>query len=183
MNTSKLFAILLVLLGGTSLPTQTPAAVPPDKKAAEEKPVPPIVRMDLLEKTPVETGPPKRNIFSPRASMAGQTAPFVSPAGAAGPGSGVLPPAGLGGAAADQATAQPPAAPAFTVDLRYVGFVNSQKTRKIIGLVVFQGQARAVVEGEVLSEGIRIGKISKEEIEVIMPDSSTRTFSLEGEDQ
>ena len=64
-----------------------------------------------------------------------------------------------------------------------MGYVDSAKTRKIIGLIVFQGQARAVVEGEVISEGIRIGKISREEIEVVMPDSSTRTFSLEGEDR
>jgi hypothetical protein len=39
-----------------------------------------------------------------------------------------------------------------------------------------------VVEGEVISEGVRIGKIGREEIEVVLPDASTKTFSLEGEE-
>jgi hypothetical protein len=76
----------------------------------------------------------------------------------------------------------PTAAPSISVDLRFIGYVDSPRTRKIIGLVIFQGQARAVVEGEVISEGVRIGKIGREEIEVVLPDSSTRTFSLEGEE-
>jgi hypothetical protein len=39
----------------------------------------------------------------------------------------------------------------------------------------------AVVEGDVVGEGIRIGKVTRQQIEVVLPDSSTRTFSLEGE--
>ena len=48
--------------------------------------------------------------------------------------------------------------------------------------MIFQGQARAVVEGEVISEGVRVVKIGREQIEVALPDGSTRTFSLEGEE-
>jgi flagellar basal body P-ring protein FlgI len=48
-------------------------------------------------------------------------------------------------------------------------------------LIILEGQVMAVAEGEVVSEGIRIGKITPQELEVIMPDSTTRKFSLEGE--
>jgi hypothetical protein len=187
MNISRFFAVLLVLLGGSPLPAQKPAAAQAAPRAVEEKPAPPLIRMDLLAQPPVEAAPPKRNIFSPRVGQSNPAAPVVPSAPAAGgPALAVLSSGGAGGAVVDpaaQAAAQPPAAPAFTIDLKFVGYVDSAKTRKIIGLVVFQGQARAVVEGEVISEGIRIGKISHEEIEVVMPDSSTRTFSLEGEDR
>jgi hypothetical protein len=186
MKTSRLSVVALILLGAASLFAQAPATPQPAKKAPEEKPVPPLIRRDLLQKPPVEAAPPKRNIFSPRSGEAGAPAPLAPGIGGVGPGTAGLLPTNLDGAPGDTAalaSGQPTAAPAFTVDLRYIGYVDSQRTHKIIGLVVFQGQARAVMEGEVISEGIRIGKISRENIEVIVPDSSTRTFSLEGEER
>jgi hypothetical protein len=185
MKTSRLSAAALILLGAVSLFGQAPSAPQPAKKAPEEKPVPPLIRMDLLQKPPVEAAPPKRNIFSPRSGTAGAPAP-LAPGIGVGPGTAGPPPTNSDGAPGDTAalaSGQPTAASAFTIDLRYIGFVDSQRTHKIIGLIVFQGQARAVVAGEVISEGIRIGKISREDIEVIVPDSSTRTFSLEGEER
>jgi Tfp pilus assembly protein PilP len=71
------------------------------------------------------------------------------------------------------------APPLMTVNLRYIGFIES--AQRMIALVVLEGQAIAVVEGEVVGEGIRIGKISREQVEIVLPDSSTRLFSLEGE--
>jgi len=186
MNTHKLWRVVLVLAAGAALFGQTPAGPKPKETAGEETRLPPLVRLDLLEKPPAQLGPPKRNIFSPRASGAGL--PLVN-LGAPRPtaiGSAVSPPANIGGAlgaTAAEGTVPSNQAPAFTIDLRYVGFVESEKTGRIIGLVVFQGQARAVVEGEVISEGISIGRITRKEIAVNMPDSSTKTFSLEGEDR
>jgi hypothetical protein len=179
MRISEIFAVLLVLTGGASVLRPLSAGAQTQPKAAEESKAPSLIRMDLLGRAPAQMAPPKRNIFSPRTGPAGLPQTAVPALGGAG-----LPPVNPGAAAvsAAQAADQPAAAPVFSIDLRYIGFVRSQKTRKIIGLVIFQGQARAVVEGEVISEGVRVGKIGREQIEVILPDSSTRAFSLEGEE-
>jgi hypothetical protein len=181
MRTSKIFTLVFLLTGGAPLlgPLSAGAEKPP--QTAVENKATPLIRMDLLGRAPAQTAPPKRNIFSPRTGPAGRPDPL----GAASPGGVGLPSSGFGAAAAAsaaQTAAEPAAAPVFSIDLRYIGFVDSQKTRKIIGLVVYQGQARAVVEGEAISEGIRIGKIARDKIEVILPDSSTRAFPLEGEE-
>jgi hypothetical protein len=67
----------------------------------------------------------------------------------------------------------------FYIDLRYMGYVRSGT--KIVALVIFQGEALAVAEGEMIAEGITVNKIGLEEIEVIGPDAKTSTFLLEGE--
>jgi len=181
MHISKIFAVLLLLTGGAPLPGPLSAGAQTQSPPPEEKNAPPLIRMDLLGLAPAQTAPPKRNIFSPRTAPSSWTEP-VAPAA---PGAVGLPAGDQGAvdAVAGAPSEAPPAgAPVFSVDLRFIGFVESQRTRRIIGLVIFQGQARAVVEGEVISEGIRIGKIGREEIKVILPDSSERTFSLEGEE-
>lgn len=65
------------------------------------------------------------------------------------------------------------------LDLRYIGYVRSGT--KIIALVIFQGEALAVAEGEMITEGITVKKIGLEEIEVLGPDSKSSMFLLEGE--
>ncbi len=175
----KIVAVLLILAAEMPLLRPLSAGAQDQPKAAENA-APSLIRMDLLGRPPSPTAPPKRNIFAPRLGAPAQT---ETAAQAAVPGALGLPPGNPGAAApVSGAAAQPAAAPAFSIDLRYIGFVDSRRTRKIIGLVIFQGQARAVVEGEVISEGVRVGKISREQIEVILPDSSTRAFSLEGEE-
>jgi hypothetical protein len=135
--------------------------------------------MDLLEPRPPSTAAPGRNIFAPQAAQPARPV-SVAPGN---PLTAGLPAGGLGEAAVvPGAPSEAAAPPAFSIDFRFIGYVDSPKTRKIIGLVIFQGQARAVVEGEVISEGVRIGKIGREEIEVVLPDASTKTFSLEGEE-
>lgn len=64
-------------------------------------------------------------------------------------------------------------------DLRYIGFIKSGK--KIVALIVFDGESLAVEKGELISEGVEIGEITIMDIEVIGPDSNRRKFSLEGE--
>ena len=173
MRTSKAFAVILALAASVSLAGRLSAGAQTQSKGTGEDKALPLVRMDLLKPGPSQATPSGRNIFSPRLAQSERPVPAGPPAG--GPGAAAAVP----GAPSE---VQPAAAPAFSIDLRFIGFVDSPKTRKIIGLVIFQGQARAVVEGEVISEGVRIGKIGREEIEVVLPDSSTRTFSLEGEE-
>lgn len=65
------------------------------------------------------------------------------------------------------------------MNLRYIGFVKSGK--KIIALIDFEEEEMAVEEGEVISEGVTVGKITYQEIIIIGPDSRQMKFVLEGE--
>lgn len=66
-----------------------------------------------------------------------------------------------------------------SLNLRYLGYVLSG--RKVVGLIVFRGEALAVVEGDLIAEGFTVGRISPDDIEVLGPDSEPMLFSLEGE--
>jgi len=131
-----------------------------------------LLRMDLLQSRKEETSFPQRNIFAPRAAA---SRPIdIAPQG------GPVPTQG----SPDQASPALPegqevAPPVQTINLRYIGFIES--ARRMIALVLIEGRAVAVSEGEVVSEGVRVGKITREQVEVILADSSTRAFSLEGE--
>ena len=50
-----------------------------------------------------------------------------------------------------------------------------------MALIIFDGESLAVEKGELISEGVEIGEITLQDIEVIGPDSNRRKFSLEGE--
>lgn len=67
----------------------------------------------------------------------------------------------------------------LTLNLRYLGYVFSRQ--KIVGLIVFEGEALAVVQGESLTEDFTVGRISPEEIEILGPDSKPMMFAIEGE--
>lgn len=142
-----------------------------EKKTSEDKGVPSLVRLDLLNLPGVQTAPPQRNIFAPANSSA---RPPVPSAAAAGPPDATF---GVEEGGTPVGLEQPP--PILGINLHYLGFVVSPN--KFVALIILEGQAVAVVEGEVVAEGLRIGKITPEEIEIVLPDSSVRKYSLEGE--
>ncbi len=152
------FSLGLSFLVGAGL--QEAAPKPPQKEEAKS-----LIRMDLLRLSKTETGLPKRNIFAPRSP----SSPFPP----------LQPQDDLGLNEAATPPSKEQERPTFNVNLRYIGYIES--SGRMIALVILEGQTLAVAEGEVISEGIRIGKISRAEIEVILPDSTTRKFSLEGE--
>jgi hypothetical protein len=165
--------MLVLAVGFCPARPQSRPKTKPAPRAAAPGEVKSLVRKDLLQfKTP-EAAPPKRNIFAPRSGP-------NRPAGAAQP---AQPQPGLPFSEADQPAGDKEAAPAppvITVNLRYIGYIESP--RRLVALIIYEGRAIAVVEGDVVGEGSRIGKISREEVEVVLPDSSTRTFSLEGDE-
>lgn len=170
MRVSKIMAGTLAFIWAAGLLAGAAVGQPTDM-ASGEKEKKSLIRKDLLQAQRGEIGLPKRNIFSPQSSSRS----LVNPVFAA-------PQKSQPGLEEEQSKAhgeegQTP--PAVTINLRYIGFVESP--RRMIGLIILEGQAIAVMEGEVVSEGIRIGKVTAEEIEIIMPDSTTRKFSLEGE--
>ena len=142
-------------------------------KAFEKDGLRNLVRKDLLIRKKGELGFPKRNIFSLQV--------FVqAPAASEGPGvPAATIPAGVNPLQAGQAQAAQaePVQPVF--DFRYIGFVRS--SRKVTAVVIYNGLPYSVSEGEVLSQEIRILKITAKEIEIQGPDSGKKSFSLEGE--
>jgi hypothetical protein len=126
-----------------------------------------FIRMDLLssEKKPMQ--PPRRNIFT------------VGRAGIEDELSQEAIEERMGEIQNSQITQSQGEKSFSSLNLRYLGYVRSG--RKIVGLIVFQGEALAVVEGDVISEGFAVGHINPEEIEVFGPDSKPVTFSIEGE--
>lgn len=129
-----------------------------------------FVRKELLSLRQGEMSSPKRNIFSPQT--------FSSPPAIPEDQAANLPQEEEFEGGSDQREDEGP--PLITISLRYIGYVQSRG--HIIGLIILDGEALAVREGEVVSEGFRIGKITALEIEVIGPDGETRRFPLEGDE-
>ncbi len=133
-----------------------------------------LIRMDLLRLSQGESRPFRRNIFAPGPAYGAPSPPGVPVSQFSSERQESQDVQQQGEAVRTEVVT-----PAFNVNLRYVGFIVS--ARRLVALIILEGQALAVAEGEVVSEGIRIGKISVDEIEVVLPDSSTRKFPLEGE--
>ena len=132
------------------------------KKALEKG----LIRKDLLLREKMELGNPVRNIFTLRRSVSREIERN---------------PVKL-----RQNQQQNPTLPgkheassSLPLNIRYIGYVISDD--KMVALIVFEGDALAVEKGEVISEGVKIGKITPEEIEIIGSDSQKRRYYLEGE--
>jgi hypothetical protein len=168
--TKRPVAALVFVLAAGVCPAQV--QTDPAPKPAVDKEVKSLLRTDLLRVKKLEAAPPKRNIFAPRAG-------FSRPGEVVRPG---RPLPAVDFQAADDLTAGDETAgapPVISVNLRYIGFIESPG--RLVAMINFDGRAAAVVEGDIVGEGIRISKITRQQIEVVLPDSSTRTFSLEGE--
>jgi hypothetical protein len=126
-----------------------------------------FVRMDLLSAEKKSMPPPKRNIFTVgNASAAEELSPEVLEAR-------------MEEIRNNQSTQTQGEELLSSLNLRYLGYVLSG--RKIVGLIVFEGEALAVVEGDMITDGYTVGRISPEDIEIIGPDSKPEKFSIEGE--
>jgi hypothetical protein len=144
----------------------------PAQKLSADKENKGLIRKDLLLVQRGEVGVPKRNIFAPQSSsrIPVQSAPDATP----------IPRPGQGEEQNVAPGQEAQAPPALSINLRYIGFIEYVKSsKKLTALIILEGQAIAVEEGEVVGEGVRIGKITPKELEVIMPDATTKKFSLE----
>jgi hypothetical protein len=139
------------------------------KKISEDVAGKNLIRKDLLFEKKEKLSPPRRNIFSPQGVSVAQA---ESPPAEAGASQKVPFPSGED-SEGDSTGTKP--------DLRYLGYVKSGQ--KITALIFFEGEALAVVEDEMIRVGIRIGKVTSEEIELIGADSQKWKYSLEGEEE
>jgi hypothetical protein len=123
-----------------------------------------FLRMDLLRAEKKPLPPPRRNIFTGRKTAAEEE--DVEFSGKSEPTEEKMP--------------APPVEPNIQeLDLRYLGYVRSGE--RMVALIIFQGEALAVAEGEQIEEGVTVSKILPDEIEVTGPDSEPSIFFLEGE--
>ncbi len=121
----------------------------------------PLIRKDLLD-FGEETPPPSlRNIFRPKRTVNRAAAPRVP--------------------AAPRPEAKTPPSepePSFALSLNYIGSVESGG--RTMALVVRNGEALPVAEGEELAPGYRVIRITSEEIEVEGPGGERKVFSRQG---
>ena len=67
--------------------------------------------------------------------------------------------------------------------MRYIGFSRSAASQKIVALVVVDGRAEAVAEGDTVGGGYKVVRITLKEIEILAPDGTTLQFAWTGADR
>jgi len=166
MNTRKILvwgaAILAAAAFGASQTSAPTLKKPPVAKAAG-----PLVRKDLLAALRSAAAPVRRDLFLPQelGSDALNAMPVVL-GGAIRPG---IVPAGENPV---EGEAPPPT-------VRYVGFVRAQG--RFLALVLVDGQAAALAEGETAGSAGKVVKITAAEIEIQGAEGKSLKFALEGE--
>jgi hypothetical protein len=140
-----------------------------------EEPASPLLRIDLLQTLNRELKPPTRNIFSSEKAATGISQSNIS----------VTDPSGQTGGREDfsltEGGTEAGGGTAVSIILSYKGFVRAGD--QFVALVLYGGMSMAVLKGDVIAEGVEIGTITIEEIQVIGPDSSVHKFPLEGDQE
>jgi hypothetical protein len=128
-----------------------------------------LVRKDLLARVPAGFEAPRRDIFRPGQAIAEpeEVVPEDLPEGAA----PVPAPVEEG---PDARLPEP------VPGLTYIGYISSPK--KTIALVILEGQALAVAEGEEVIPGVKIEKVSPDGIILAGPGALRTTVPLQGEE-
>lgn len=65
------------------------------------------------------------------------------------------------------------------INVKYIGYVKSGK--RVVALILFEGNTYAVESGDVLEMGLTIGDISPDGMEIIGKGSEPTRINLEGE--
>lgn len=126
-----------------------------------------LLRKELLSREPGEAAAPLRDIFRPGS--------FFQPHDALEPGGDAKESSGPG--SSDQGTVKAAATVPFILD--YIGYVLSSS--RTIALIVLDGQAKAVVEGEEILPGVKVARVDPEKIEIEGPGASKSSFLRQGE--
>jgi hypothetical protein len=128
-------------------------------QAPADKAAPPIVRRDLVRTAARKFPAIKRDLFS-TARFSGSFASGMIPPS---------PPTGTGVPAGEPAP-PPPAV------VRYVGFIKYAAADKPVALVLINGEAWAVSEGEVLGNGWTAVRVTEKEVELRNPAGENLVF-------
>lgn len=130
----------------------------------EKKALKSLIRKDLLIKKEDITQRPRRNIFSPRGISFSQedVANLISPR-----------------EIEEQEAMPDEGTPFYDLSLRYIGYVDTGK--RIVALIIFEGEAMAVEEGEMITEQFKVGRVTRDTLSIIGPGDEIKEFPLEGE--
>ncbi len=161
MKVKRALFVVLLLSFGLAL---WAGAQTPQEKETEKKQIKSLIRKELLQKGKQKLGPSRRNVFSLR--MPSRVDPGKAPVNFEPNPQRVE-------------RIRSKEAPGMPLLIRYIGHIKSDS--KITGLIIFEGSALAVVNEEMIGEGVKIVEITPEYIEVIGPDSVRRKYTLEGE--
>ncbi len=160
-NTNWTFLFLFVLSLGLALWAGERSLQ--EKKAGKDEKKS-LIKKELLLRTKQKLSPPRRNIFSLQRTESGKTRILPN-----NPQQIQQKTPGI--------TEVEPSGP--QMHLRYIGHIRSGE--KIVALIILEDTALAVEKGEMISEGVQIGDITPEYIEIIGPDSVRKKYTLEGE--
>ena len=154
--------LALAAVAASVSPAQEKAG-PAEKKAV---PTAALIRMDLLQNQKRPSPAVKRDLFLPQSESAPMGAPIPAMMNKRPP----FPTAG------EAAAAEPQEA---SFNARYIGYIRGKI--RITALVVFENQAMALEEGDMLGPIWKVVKITAEGIDIQGQDGSSRTLPLEGE--
>ncbi len=163
------FALTLSVLWSEVFSLQAPASEPAKKNSLQAAPS--LIRMELLPQKEVAPPPVERDIFAPFSPPS-----LSSPATRSDISQVTI------GARSDLKEAAAEEIPGWAgnnLSLRYIGYVHS--SQKTIALILLNGLPLTVEEGDYLDSGVKVGKITAEEIILIGPDGKSSRFSLEGD--
>ena len=125
-----------------------------------------LIKTDLLTRKTEPLKPPKRNIFSPASQFIPE---------------GRETPEEIQRKLEERALEFEKDVYDVLLDIRYIGYVVSGK--KITALVVFEDEALTLEEGEMITQEIKVSKVSSQFIEISGPEEKITKFSLEGDGQ
>ncbi len=125
-----------------------------------------LVMKELLMPPKKSLSPPKRNIFTRQRAGPGPNE-FSRPGDFQSP---------LQEKSPDQ---QKSAVEEVQINVKYIGYVQSEK--RVVALIILEGQTYAVESGDVLETGVTIGEITPDDMEIIDQGSEPKRINLEGE--
>jgi len=136
------------------------------EKKQEKKEQTSLIRKELLTPTKESLPPIKRNIFTRQRTIAVEDE-ISSPGDFQNP------------EQKKSAMQQKLAAEEIQINVKYIGYVQSGK--KVVALIILEGNTYAVESGDVLETGLTIGEITPELMEIFERGSEPKKISLEGE--
>jgi hypothetical protein len=155
--------LLAALAAGEAWSRDRKKPSPPSKETTGS-----LLRKDLLAMPPAEAAAPLRDIFRPGSGSLREPVESIEAHRAT--------PSGQSGNAAPGSMVTP----SLSFVLDYIGYIRS--SHKIIALIILDGQARAVVEGEEILPGVKVSKVGPEFLEVSGPSAGKMKFSRQGEE-
>ncbi len=162
---TKFFLLVLVFLFVLSV--LYPGILPRDGKEKKQNS---LIMKELLMQPKKSLAPPKRNIFIKQ--RANSAANEFSPSGdfqssVQTSGQKISP---------DQ---EKSAMEEARINVKYIGYVKSGK--RVVALIILEGQIYAVESGDILEMGVTIGEITPDDMEIFDQGSEPKRITLEGE--